>query len=77
MLAGAITSSVYLLEHAIWSCKSSEPTRILDAEVFRRWVIEGGMESAIQSLRRTKSDTDDRVSINSRLAFGAKEQSKL
>ncbi|KAF8903126.1 acyl-CoA dehydrogenase/oxidase [Gymnopilus junonius] len=70
MLAGAIASGVYLLEHAIWSHKNSEPTRDLDVEVFRRWVAESDLEAAIQSVEKAKSDSQERIRVNSALVFG-------
>ncbi|KAF4617730.1 hypothetical protein D9613_006125 [Agrocybe pediades] len=78
MLTGAIASSIYLLEHATWSYNNSERTKDLDAEVFKRWVLEGGTETAIQTLKRAKSASQDRVRMNSALVFGqVSEKSKL
>lgn len=70
MLAGAIASSVYLLEHAIWSCKTFGPTKDLDVEVFRRWVTESDLESVIQSVKRARFDSQERIKVNSALVFG-------
>ncbi|KJA16474.1 hypothetical protein HYPSUDRAFT_206963 [Hypholoma sublateritium FD-334 SS-4] len=77
MLVGAIASSLYLLEHAVWAEKQSEPTKDLDAEVFRRWVLESGMEGAIKAIKRAKIDTGARIVLNSALVFGSKRTSKL
>jgi len=67
---------MYLLEQAVWSCNNIEPTQDLDAEVFRRWVLEGGTEAAIQSVKRAKSASHDRVAINSALVFGRDERQR-
>ncbi|KAJ3497462.1 hypothetical protein NLJ89_g10346 [Agrocybe chaxingu] len=77
LLVGAIASSVYLLEHAIWAHNTSEPTKELDVEVFQRWVREGGVEADIQAVSRAKADSGERVSLNSALVFGSREKSKL
>lgn len=77
LLVGAIASSVYLLEHAVWAEGQSESTKDLDAEVFKRWVFEGGMEGAIQAVKRAKIDTGTRVVLNSALVFGSKRTLKL
>ena len=72
MLVGAVASSIYLLEHAIWSYKNSEPTKELDSEVFRRWVLEGEVEGALQAVRRIRTGDSrrNRAQVNSQLAFG-------
>ena len=77
MLVGAISSSVYLLEHAIWSHTISENTEDLDVDVFNRWVFEGGMEATIQLVKRVQYGTEERVKFNAALVFGSKTISKL
>jgi len=78
MLVGAVASSIYLLEHATWSYKNSELTKELDSEVFRRWVLEGEVEGALQALRRIRTgDSRNRAQLNSRLAFGGVVGPKL
>ncbi|KAF8964393.1 acyl-CoA dehydrogenase/oxidase [Flammula alnicola] len=77
MLIGAIASSIYLLEHAIWSYNNSEPTKDLDVEVFKRWIFEGGVEGAIQAVQRAKVNTEERVKLNSALVFGPNAKPKL
>lgn len=77
ILLGAITSGVYLLEHAIWSHNIGESTSLVDIEVFRRWIFEGGMESAIEAVQRIRLNPAKRVDLNSELVFGEKASSKL
>ena len=77
MLLGAIASSIYLLEHAVWAEVQPEFANNLDAEVFRRWVIEGGMEGAIQAVKRAKVNAGARAALNSALVFGSRRTSKL
>src|ERR1700734_1109827 len=57
MLAGVIASSVYLLEHAIWSFTTNEESLEVDIEVFKRWVIEGDTLTSIASVRRAKKQS--------------------
>lgn len=77
MLVGAIASSAYLLEHAIWSYTISEPTKDLDIEVFARWILEGDMEAAIHAVRRAKADIEGRINSNYALVFGSSAKVKL
>jgi hypothetical protein len=70
MLAGVVTSSIYLLEHAVWSFTTNEPSLEVDIEVFKRWVIESDTVSAIASVRRAKKHSSQRVKINSTIVFG-------
>jgi hypothetical protein len=77
MLVGAISSSVCLLEHAIWSHTISENTEDLDVDVFNRWVFEGGMEATIQLVKRVQYGTEERVKFNAALVFGSKTMPKL
>ena len=77
MLAGSIASSIYLLEHAVWSFTTNEASHEVDIEVFKRWVIEGDVMAAIASVRRAKKACDGRVKMNSTIVFGAPTKSKL
>lgn len=77
MLMGFVASSSYLLEHAIWSHTDGDAERNTDVEVFRRWVLEGGIVAAIEDVRRVKQSTDRRVESNSTLVFGGSLSAKL
>jgi len=77
MLAGFLASSTFLLEHAIWASASGEPTCEGDIEVFRRWVVEGGMLAAIDDVRRAKQDAEVRVTNDLRMVFGESSRAKL
>jgi hypothetical protein len=77
MLMGFVASSTYLLEHAIWSYNHEETERDMDVEVFRRWVLEGGLVATIKDVRRTKLNVDQRVQSNSRIVFEASPRVKL
>ncbi|KIM43215.1 hypothetical protein M413DRAFT_444026 [Hebeloma cylindrosporum] len=77
MLVGAISSSVYLLEQAIWSHTTSENTEDVDVDVFNRWVFEGAMEANIQLVKRVQYATEERVKFNTALVFGSKTTPKL
>lgn len=77
ILAGVVASSVYLLEHAVWSFTANETSLEVDIEVFRRWVIEGDAVASIASVRRAKKHYGERVKINSMIVFDAPMKSKL
>ncbi len=77
ILLGHIACSVYLLEHAIWSYSTEEPTRDIDVEVFVRWTVEGGTLAAIYDVKRAKESSGERESANSAIVFGSLGKSKL
>lgn len=70
ILTGYIASSVYLLDHAIWAHTNGEADNEIDANVFRRWVLEGGAVPAIDDLKRAKTGADERATSNASIVFG-------
>ena len=70
ILAGALTSSLTLLEQAIWSAVQKEPSAALDAEVFRRWVAEGDLVSSLDAVRRANQAGQGRIGLNMQLVYG-------
>ncbi|KAI1793402.1 acyl-CoA dehydrogenase/oxidase [Ganoderma leucocontextum] len=56
-----VASSLYLLEQAVWAVNTEEPAVQTDVEVFRRWVLEEGLDAALETVRRTKRAQKDRV----------------
>jgi len=63
-------SSLYLLEHAVWSYTSAEVESHLDTEVFQRWVEEGGLTTALAGVKRVGGPTENRVMANSTIVYG-------
>ncbi|KAF9533136.1 acyl-CoA dehydrogenase/oxidase [Crepidotus variabilis] len=77
-LVGAVTASISLLEHAIWSSQSSEPSSKLDLEIFSRWVSEGGLGESIDAVKRARTmDSATRITSNSEIVFGSSPRSRL
>ncbi|KAG6909136.1 hypothetical protein DXG01_001888 [Tephrocybe rancida] len=70
MLTGYIASLAFLLEHAVWSHARRGSEGATDAEVVRRWALEGGMGAAIEDVRKARLDGDRRVVENSLIVFG-------
>ncbi|KAI0354904.1 acyl-CoA dehydrogenase NM domain-like protein [Trametes cingulata] len=66
-----IASSIYMLEHAVWSVKTSEPGSDIDVEAFKRWVLEGGLDTAMENVARTKNSRDSRTQTDSAIVYGA------
>ncbi|KAL6304350.1 acyl-CoA dehydrogenase/oxidase [Sparassis latifolia] len=64
-----IASSLYLLEHAIWAHQKSEVSSSSDIEVFRRWVVEGGLSLAVENVRRAKTSPTDRSQMDSEIVY--------
>ncbi|KAH7905310.1 hypothetical protein BJ138DRAFT_1165034 [Hygrophoropsis aurantiaca] len=73
LLLGYVSSSLFLLEHAVWSWRTNSTERDVDVEVFNRWVIEGGMSAAMDDvLRAIHGSTKERLVANSAITYGAK-----
>jgi len=70
MFMGYIASSIYLLEHATWSRTRGEPELEVDAEVFRRWVFDGGFAAVEQELDRARSEHKLANASNTVIVFG-------
>lgn len=74
MLVGSIASSIYLLEHSIWSHNQKEAEAEVDAEVFKRWVVQSGLESNVAEVKKAKDSNkvQARVKANEKIVFGAR-----
>lgn len=80
ILLGNITSSLFLLEHAIWSHETSQDEAQTDAEVFTRWVLEGGLLTAVHDVKIIQAATAEREAANTAIVFGediAKSRAKM
>ena len=66
-----VASSVYLLEHAVWAVSTSEHESSTNVEVFRRWVLEGGLDATLEDVRRTKKLQVDRARMDSQIVYGS------
>lgn len=65
-----VASSLYLLEHAVWAVNTKEPAAQTDVEVFRRWVLEEGLNGALEAVRRTKNAQKDRIKRDAAIVYG-------
>lgn len=63
-------SALYLLEHAIWAQNSGQAAASTDVEVFRRWVDEAGLLSALQDVRRAKTAGANRLKMDAEIVYG-------
>ncbi|KAG7445758.1 uncharacterized protein BT62DRAFT_932924 [Guyanagaster necrorhizus] len=71
ILLGNVASSLFLLEHAIWSHKTKQDEAQTDSEVFKRWVSEGGLLTAIRDVRIIQgAATAEREAGNAAIVFG-------
>ncbi|KII90615.1 hypothetical protein PLICRDRAFT_52341 [Plicaturopsis crispa FD-325 SS-3] len=78
MLVSYVASSLYLLEHAVWSYTNGELERAMDVEVFRRWVMEGGFAEAVADVKRSRaSEESERLVANSEIVYGSSARAKL
>ena len=71
ILAGALTSSITLLEQAMWSTAQKEPSAPADVEVFRRWVTEGDLASSLDAVWRANQAGQGRIGLNMQLVYGS------
>ncbi|TFK52431.1 hypothetical protein OE88DRAFT_1698245 [Heliocybe sulcata] len=70
-LFGYIASSLYLLEHAVWSSATSQPEQETDVEVFRRWVVEGGLQGAMEAVRKARAaEPESRFQADHAIVYG-------
>jgi len=74
MFFAHITTSLYLLEHAIWahSNREKEGNHELHAETFRRWVDEGGLLEAGRVVRAVTQANPERRRLNDELVYGVR-----
>lgn len=71
MIVGYAASATMLLEHAVWSHTTKTSDRDVDAEVFVRWVNEGGLSSSLREvLEVSTGHNGERISMNSMLVYG-------
>ncbi|KAK0464261.1 acyl-CoA dehydrogenase/oxidase [Desarmillaria tabescens] len=80
ILLGNVASSLFLLEHAIWSHKTNQDEAQTDSEVFKRWVLEGGSLTALRGVQIIQGATAEREAANTAIVFGtdaAKFRAKL
>ncbi|KAI0648104.1 acyl-CoA dehydrogenase/oxidase [Trametes meyenii] len=66
-----IASSVYLLEHTAWAVKTAQPGYETDLDVFRRWVLEGGLDTSLENVRRAQRAPKDRSQTDATIVYGA------
>jgi hypothetical protein len=74
-LLGYLSSSLYLLEHAIWSESNGLSGNEDDAEVVAKWVEDGLLKSVEDVLRLKEIQEDKTRKLNARLVYGV--QTKL
>ncbi|KAJ8503332.1 hypothetical protein ONZ45_g10962 [Pleurotus djamor] len=66
---GHVASGLFLLEHSIWSTSANDESKDIDVEVFRRWIVEGGLTKALVDLAQTRSAGADRASSDFSMVF--------
>jgi hypothetical protein len=76
-LTGHISSSVYLLEHAVWAFTANETRHEIDAEVFMRWVEEGGLVDVMEEVKRARNFGKDRIRRDKNIVFESGRNVKL
>lgn len=77
VLLSYIACAAYLLEHAIWAYKVNAASRRVDLDVFRRWVVEGGLNEAIVDVRRAKQAQPGRLREDKALVYGVDVEDKV
>ena len=77
MLFGYIVSSLYLLEHAIWSHSNKEPGNETDIEVLRRWTVEAGLLKTIDEVKTARTAGSERVAMDLEMVYGKRAMARL
>ncbi|EGN98171.1 hypothetical protein SERLA73DRAFT_183072 [Serpula lacrymans var. lacrymans S7.3] len=72
LLVGHTASSVFLLEHAVWSWNTKDTECETDVEVFRRWVVEGGLSGVMEEVRIAQEAVKSRIATNRSITYGSK-----
>ncbi|KAJ7779070.1 acyl-CoA dehydrogenase NM domain-like protein [Mycena metata] len=63
-LFATISSSLFLLEHAVWARATGEPEADTDLAVFERWVEEGGLKGTLDEIKDLEVAGEDRIRVN-------------
>ncbi|TFY78945.1 hypothetical protein EWM64_g5065, partial [Hericium alpestre] len=72
-----VASSLYLLEHAVWSFVSHQAERETDVEAFIRWVEEGGLKTVQEDIKKILTSPETRSETDKALVYGKDARSKL
>lgn len=56
---------------------NGETEREIDVEVFRRWVLEGGLTGAVEDVKRARGFGDERVKMNLGIVYGVSSKVRL
>ncbi|GAA5832373.1 hypothetical protein JCM11251_006426 [Rhodosporidiobolus azoricus] len=59
-LLGSLASTLYLLEHAVWSARKNRPESEMDEWVVERWADHGGVRETVRVLERLLSEDDEK-----------------
>ncbi|KAF8176435.1 acyl-CoA dehydrogenase NM domain-like protein [Mycena galopus ATCC 62051] len=73
-LFGHVASALFLLEHAAWTCASSEPSAAVDIAVFERWV--DGCKPILDEIADLEEGVEERIRVNG-IVVGAMDKAKL
>ncbi|KAJ7038422.1 acyl-CoA dehydrogenase NM domain-like protein [Mycena alexandri] len=76
-LFATISSSLFLLEHAVWARATGELEADTDLAVFERWVEEGGLKGTLDEIKDLEAAGEDRIRVNGLLVGAAAEKAKL
>ncbi|KAK7016880.1 acyl-CoA dehydrogenase NM domain-like protein, partial [Favolaschia claudopus] len=68
ILFGHVASSLFLLEHAIWSRSHDESKAETDMVVFERWV--GGLGQILNEIRSLEEGVEERIRVNGLVVGG-------
>ncbi|KAH9936374.1 uncharacterized protein B0H18DRAFT_1081997 [Fomitopsis serialis] len=69
-LLSHVACGAFLLEHAVWACKTNAATRRIDVDVLKRWMEEGGVTQAVQDVRRARQTQLQRLQEDREVVYG-------
>ncbi|KZT73710.1 hypothetical protein DAEQUDRAFT_742841 [Daedalea quercina L-15889] len=70
-LLSHIACGAFLLEHAIWACKTNATSHRIDIDLFKRWIEEGGMAEVVLDVRRARQAQPQRLEEDRDIVYGA------
>ncbi|KAI6042677.1 hypothetical protein EDC04DRAFT_2866644 [Pisolithus marmoratus] len=71
LLVGHTAASLALLEHAMWSWRRSTEDST-NVEVFRRWVVEGGLSASMEEVGHLMGQSQPRMQMNNAITYRTK-----
>lgn len=76
LLFSYVTCALYMIEHTVWAYGTGQAEADTDAEIFRRWVEEGGFTGAVDEVVRVSREglKNQRTATDTAIVYGGSAQ---